>query len=502
MSAGGLFGGAPNAEESARYLAMLRRPEWRDPRGYVIPADQADFATATKFVNALLETGVAVHRATAPFSVAGRQYPAGSYVVRTDQPFRPHVLDMFEPQDHPNDFLFEGGPPIPPYDNAGWTLAYQMGIQFDRVLEGFEAPLQPIDAWNLPAPRGRIATPRGTPAGYVLSPRQNDAFTAVNRLLAAGVPVYRVTRGADGAEAGDFWVEGNGGFQLLQGMADSLGLRIEASRRRPAGAAALRPLRIGLADRYGGLMPSGWTRWIFEQFGFAYQVVFPQELDAGNLNAKYDVLVFVDGAIPERDPRGGGFGMNPEAVPAEFRSQLGNVTIERTVPQLRAFLENGGTVLTIGGSTVLARHLGLPIEDHLVEAGPDGQPRHLPREKYFIPGSLLRVAVDNDAPVAWGMGEQADVMFDDSPVFRLGAGAEAAGIRRVAWYDSPSPLRSGWAWGQQHLQGGAAVVSAPVGRGTLFLFGPEIAFRAQPHGTFRLLFNGLYESVRDDAPGR
>jgi hypothetical protein len=504
MSAGGLFGGAPNAEESARYLALLRRPEWRDPRAYVIPADQPDFPTATKFVNALLENGVTVHRATAPLRAGGRTYPAGSLVVRTDQAFRPHVIDMFEPQDHPNDFLYEGGPPIPPYDNAGWTLAYQMGVHFDRVLEAVDGPLQVVDAWNLPAPAGRIDAPRGTPEGYVLSPRQNDAFTAVNRLLAAGIPVYRVTRDAGTEQAGDFWVQGRDAFQLLNRMADSLGVRVQASRRMPAGAAQLRPLRIGLVDRYGGIMPSGWTRWIFEQFGFPHTVVFPPELDAGNLNAKYDVLVFVDGTIPERDPRGGGMAFlpSPDAVPAEFRGQLGNVTIERTVPKLREFLENGGTVLTIGGSTALARHLGLPIEDHLVEAGPDGQPRHLPREKYYIPGSLLRVRVDNDAPVAWGMPEQADVMFDDSPVFRLGAGAEAAGIRRIAWFDTPAPLRSGWAWGQQHLNGGAAIVSAPVGRGTLYLFGPEIAFRAQPHGTFRFLFNGLYESVRNDAPAR
>jgi Zinc carboxypeptidase len=495
MSSGGLFGGAPNAEESARYLAMLRKPEWRDARGYVIPSDQADFATATKFVNALLETGVAVHRATSSFTVGGRTYPAGSYVVRTDQAFRPHVLDMFEPQDHPNDFLYEGGPPIPPYDNAGWTLAYQMGIEFDRIQEGFQAPTEPINAWNLPAPEGRVATPRWAPAGYVLSPRQNDAFTAVNRLLAAGVPVFRITSGED---AGGFWVD-NDGFGQLEALADSLGIHAEASRRMPPGSARLRPLRIGLWDRYGGSMPSGWTRWIFEQFGFPFQVVFAPELDAGNLNAKYDVLVFVDGAIPERDGRGGGFGgmPNPDAVPAEFRSQLGNVSVERTVPQLRAFLENGGTILTIGSSTTLARHLGLPIEDHLVSMDSAGQPRHLPRERYYIPGSILRVAVDNDQPVAWGMGDQADVMFDDSPVFRLGAGAEAAGIRRVAWFDTATPLRSGWAWGQQHLQGGAAVVSAPVGRGMLYLFGPEIAFRAQPHGTFRLLFNGLYESVRE-----
>ena len=502
MSAGGLFGGAPNAEQSARYLALLRRPEWRDPRGYVIPSDQVDFATATKFVNALLETGVAVHRATEPFSIGGRSYPAGSYVVRTDQAFRPHVLDMFEPQDHPNDFLYQGGPPIPPYDNAGWTLAYQMGIQFDRIVEGFDGPFQRIDAWNLPAPEGHVFEPRWNPEGYVLSPQQNDAFTAVNRLLATGVPVYRITRdGSRDEVAGDFWIPAREGGARLHALADSLGLRVDASRRRPGGAAPLRPLRIGLWDRYGGSMPSGWTRWIFEQFGFPFQVVFAPELDAGNLNEKYDVLVFVDGAIPERDRRGAGggfFGMpNPDSVPEELRPQIGDVTVEQTVPQLRAFLENGGTVLAIGSSTVLARHLGLPIEDHLVEADSAGGERDLPREKYYIPGSLLRVAVDNDQPVAWGMGEQADVMFDDSPVFRLGEEAEAAGIRRIAWFDSPAPLRSGWAWGQHHLQGGAAIVSAPVGRGTLYLFGPEIAFRAQPHGTFRLLFNGLYESVRE-----
>ncbi|HEU4885366.1 MAG TPA: hypothetical protein VFT45_24170 [Longimicrobium sp.] len=507
MSPGGQFGGAANAEQSARYLALMRRPEWRDARAYVIPSDQADFPTATKFVNALLETGITVHRTTAPVFLNGKTYQAGSYVVRTDQPFRPHVLDMFEPQDHPNDFLYEGGPPIPPYDNAGWTLAYQMGVQFDRMLEPFQAPMEVVDAWNLPAPEGHISTPRWAEEGYVLSPRQNDAFTAVNRLLAAGVPVHRLTRAGDrGEEAGDFWVKANGreSFQLLNGLADSLGLRVEASRRLPRGAVPLRPVRIGLVDRYGGIMPSGWTRWIFEQFGFPYTVVFPPELDAGNLNAKYDVLVFVDGAIPERDPRGGSMAFlpSPESIPEEYRAQLGNVTIERTVPKLREFMENGGTVLTIGGSTILAHHLGLPIEDHLVEAGPDGQPRHLPREKYFIPGSLLRVSVDNDAPVAWGMPEQADVMFDDSPVFRLGEGAEAAGIRRIAWFDTPAPLRSGWAWGQEHLNGGAAIVSAPVGRGTLYLFGPEIAFRAQPHGTFRLLFNGIYDSVVHDAQRR
>ncbi|HEU0014231.1 MAG TPA: M14 metallopeptidase family protein [Longimicrobium sp.] len=505
MAPGGLFQGAPNAEQSARYLALLRRPEWRDPRGFIIPSDQPDFPTATKFVNTLLETGVTVHRATASFTVNGKTYPEGSYVVKADQAFRPHLLDMFEPQDHPNDFRYEGGPPIPPYDVAGYTLAYQMGVRFDRILTAFDGPLQPITEWNVSPPEGRIPTPRWAPAGYALSPTQNDAFQAVNRLLAAGIEVSRVETGpreGEGPHAGDFYISAQGGrgrgraaHESIDGLARELGVDFEPVHhsRVPRQARRLRPLRIGLWDVYGGSMPSGWTRWLLEQFHFPFQVVFAPELDAGNLNAKYDVLIFPDGAIPDRDRQ----VRFPDAgtIPEQYRNQLGLVTVERTVPRLREFLQNGGTVLTIGGSTVLAQHLGLPIEDHLVEAVGDST-RHLPREKFFVPGSVLRVAVDNDQPVAWGMPERVDVMFDDSPVFRLGPGAEAAGVRRIAWFDSAEPLRSGWAWGQQHLNGGVAVASAPVGRGTLYLFGPEITFRAQPHGTFKFLFNGLYNSIR------
>ena len=124
-------GGAPREV----FDEVLRAPHLRDPRAYVLPADQRDFPTAIAFANALIRSGVTVHRATRSFTAQGKSYPEGSLVVRTAQAFRPHVLDMFEPQDHPDDFQYPGGAPIPPYDSAGWTLAYQMGVAFDRVLE-------------------------------------------------------------------------------------------------------------------------------------------------------------------------------------------------------------------------------------------------------------------------------------------------------------------------------------------------------------------------------
>ncbi len=494
---GAALGAAPG--DSSKYYAMLHRPEWRDARAYVIPADQTDFATATKFVNALLKVGITVHRATGPYTGGGKSYPAGSFVIKAAQAFRPHVLDMFEPQDHPNDIPYPGGPPTAPYDNAGWTLAYQMGIAFDRLVDtAGEGPLEVVSGLQK-APAGKLAGPA---AGYLLGHGMNDAFTAVNRLLAAGEDVYWMQD-----RAGAFYIPSKASTRpLLEKLAADLGVSFEAAASRPPGSATtLRAPRVGLVDRYGGSMPSGWTRFILEQYGFPFEVVYPQALDAGNFDAKFDVLIFVDDVTMQgeggggRGGRGGGgFGapqLDPSSVPAEYRGWLGSLTAAKTLPQVRRFLESGGTVLSIGGSTGMAYALGLPISNHLVERAADGTERPLPREKYYVPGSILRVAVDTSNPLAHGLPGTLDVFFDNSPVFTLDPDASLKGVRPVAWFNSTAPLRSGWAWGQGYLNGGVAVAEAQVGKGRLLLFGPEIAFRAQPHGTFKFLFNGIYLGV-------
>lgn len=481
----GNFATQRSGEAAQAMMASMREPSTRDPRAYIISADQPDFPTAVRFLVALQKAGIDIHRATAPFAVGGKRYPAGSYVVQTAQAFGAHVLDMFEPQDHPNDFRVPGGPPTPPYDNAGWTLAMQMGVQYDRSLDAVNAPLERI------APTNRIAPVPGTVANasvWALSGATNDAFIVVNRLLKANASVSRKSDGT--------WIIANSGGSkaIVDRAARELGLNFASGSA--AGATPVKPMRVGLWDRYGGSMPSGWTRWLLEQYEFPFTVVYPQELDAGRLNAKYDALIFVDGAIPAVRSGGGrgGFGggaPDTASLPAEWRRTVGNVTAEKTVPALRQFTENGGMLITIGSSTSIAEHFGLPISDHLVERTPDGADHGLGSEKFYVPGSLLEVAVDNTAPGALGMGTRAIVMFDNSPVFRLAPDAAAKGVRPIAWFDTATPLRSGWAWGQNYLEGGVAAADASVGRGTVRLIGPEALFRAQPAGTFKLVFNGL-----------
>lgn len=479
------------------YDAVLKNPGFRDPRGYIISAAQADFPTAVKFVNALIKAGISVQKATADFTVAGTHYPTGSYIIKTNQAFRPHVLDMFEPQDHPNDFQYPGGPPIRPYDAAGWTLAFQMGIQFDRILDAFDGPFRQIPYGELQKTLKQSLPVAQT--GYFVDTRVNNGFIAINDLLKAGVEVYRIPSGKEGLIAGTFFVPGGAQARvLLSRAANDLGIKVTAASKKPSGIKKIVPARIALWDTYGGSIPSGWLRWLMEQYHFPYEVIYSSQIDSGDLKKKYDVIVFVSRAIPpltdadgndvfrrSREPQS-------EEIPEQYRNRLGKITAEKSVPELKKFLEAGGNIVTIGTSTSLAYHLGLPVENALVQTDSTGKKRPLPGTKYYIPGSILRVSVDSTQLPAWGMPANCDVNFDNSPVFKLTSEAAKKGIKPLAWFASDKPLRSGWAWGQDYLKNGVAAFSAPVGSGKLYAFGPEITFRAQPHGTFKFLFNELY----------
>ncbi len=483
-------GGAP-----IKFYEALRDPASRDARGYVIPSDQPDFLTATKFVNALIKNGVTVHRAAASFQAGGRTYPAGSYVVKTAQAFRPHVVDCFEPQDYPDDFAYPGGPPIRPYDVTGYTLAYEMGIRFDRVLDGFDGPFEPLAEPAKP-PVGSVTQERA--AGYLLSHQVNDAFVAINQLVSAGEDVYWLrdptTSSGRTYPAGTIYIDaGPATAGRLQSLARSVGLTFEGVARRPeAQALKLKPTRIAVLDQYGGSMPSGWLQWILGQYGFAFDVVYPPEVDAGSLGKKYDVIVIENGLVPAsgRGTDRRESQTDPQSIPAEYRGRLGAVSEAKTIPQLKQFMEDGGTVLAIGNSANIAYRLGAAVSNALAdEAG-----KSAPPEKFFVQGAVLSVRVDPSHPLAFGMPGIVDVVFDNNPVFRLADGGPA---RRIAWFDSATPLRSGWAWGQERLNGGAAIVEAGIGKGKLVLYGPLILFRAHPHGTFKFLFNGLYYATAE-----
>ena len=475
------------------FSKVYKNKELRDPRGYIIPVDQS--STATAFINILINSGIKVQKATEPFEYAGKKYARGTYIVKTNQAFRPHVLDMFEPQDHPNDFQYPGGPPVRPYDAAGWTPAFTMGIAFDRIVDDFNGPFENIAYGDVQKWSTFQAAGSPTAAvGISFSTKDNASYIAVNEFLSKGMAVYK--------SKDQYFVEFNKKDSLtIYKLSEKLWKENEVSfiavSEKPKDATALvKPLRIGLWDKYGGSISSGWVRWIFEQYHFPFNLVYAKEIDAANLNEKYDVLVFVEGAIPslraepspweEKEPK-------ENDIPAEYKEQLGKITAQKSIPALQKFLNNGGRIVTIGSSANLAYHLNLPVKNALVEMVA-GKEKYLPGEKFYIPGSVMQVDVDNNYAPNWGMNNKADVYFSTSPVFKLAPDAIAhKEVLPLAWYASDKTLRSGWAFGQAYLQDGVAAFEAKVGAGKLFVYGPEITFRGQTHGTYKMLFNQLYQ---------
>src|SRR5271154_4923918 len=234
----------------------------------------------------------------------------------------------------------------------------QMGVQYDRVFEGFDGPFTKLEGIQKALPRS--VTGPSNPAGYLISHQSNYSFTLVNRLLKANAEVYwlkgAAQAGGSDLGTGAIWVPAAAAvLPVLRDGAKDLGVAVYAVAQAPSGDAFRIPrVRIGLYDQYGGLMPSGWTRWIFEQYEFPFEVVYPQMLDAGNLKSRFDVLVFPDGAMRAGGGgRGGGGGggrggADPQNVPEEYRGWLGRITEEKTIPQIKQFVESGGAVVTVG----------------------------------------------------------------------------------------------------------------------------------------------------------
>ncbi|MBS1564763.1 MAG: peptidase, partial [Bacteroidetes bacterium] len=477
------------------YDKVFKNLAYADAQAYIIPSSQKDFPTATRFVNALILSGIKIMKATAPFTVSGKQYAAGSYIVPAAQAFRPHVMDMFERQDHPNDFEYPGGPPIKPYDATGWTLAYQMGVDFDKVNEQPKGNFAIIPYGEVQAFVPAAFAANGS-KGYAINYFKNNAFLVVNDLLKAGIPISRFRSSPSPAiPIGSFYVAPSSTAEsILKNAAVQYGLTVEKLTAKPGNLQPVTHARVGIWNLYGGSITAGWLQWMMEQYHFSdFSFVYSKEIDAGNLQNKYDILLFTGDAIPEPGQEklpSRSSGPKEADLPAEVRDWTGAITSSKSIPVLRKFIEAGGTVITIGKSANLAYQLKLPVENYLVERDKNYQLSPLPSTRYYIPGAILSEVIDSTATVNWGMGSKTDVYFDNSPVFRIETGATQ--VKPLSWFDTDSPLRSGWAWGQSYLKNGVTSFESSLGKGKLVVFGPEIVFRAQSHAGFKRLFNTLY----------
>jgi hypothetical protein len=437
---------------------------------YVVPADQADLPTATKLVNVLRQNNIRVEQARSAFTAGGKTYPAGSFVVRAAQPYRADVVDLLNPQVYP-DRRNPDGTPERPYDMAGWTLQYQMGVTVDKISAPFQVSSRPVQTAPVPPAVFPVTKPK---YAYALDTRQNDAYAAVNHLLGAGATIVRASQSVQTDRgqwpAGTFLVKSSDG---VLAQAQKYGLTVAAVDVAPAAVSTMKVPRIGLYHGWGGNSDEGWTRYVLEAFSFGYQQVHDSDVRSGGLAAKYDVIVLPDSTYARmRD------GLKAGSIPPEY---AGGMTAAG-VQNLREFVAAGGTVVAMNDAAELPiKAFGLPVTDVT-----DG----LPSTKYYSPGSVVSTLVQAD-PITYGLPEVLDAYSDHSPAFTTTSDAVTTPVK----YPEAGILRSGWLLGADVLAGRSSVVNAPLGKGRAVLLGLSVQHRAQAQGTYKLLFNSLYLST-------
>jgi hypothetical protein len=510
------------------------------PYAYLIPQQQRDPVAAVELLRRIAFGGVRVFALTSAVTLGAETFPAGTWVVPTDQEFAAMAREILDVQAYPDLRQYPGGPPERPYDAAGWSLPLQMGVRvvaaaaplendarakmkligplpdtrvkptpYDAALKtdmasfdslpgaGFDT--DPASAAIVP-PAGRVT---GSGPVLVVDPAQNNAFKAINLAWGQGGTV-QASAGPSGAPI-RYMIRGLPA-SAQDGLVQSLALQAERTLSAPG--RAIRQPRVGLYQPWSGSMGEGWTRWILEQYGFAFVAIHPEDFKS-RLADIIDVLIMADDAqVPIAGAPAAGRGAStlrpfesltvapspvegrePQSRPEQGRGATGPGRLVRpeygyqlTTSDLQGFeqfVRGGGTLVCLSNASMFAiQQLGLRVKN--VVSG-------LKPEEFFLRGSIVEVTSDPSHPVMAGMPDKAAVFVDGSPVFETLDGF--AGTVLARYQESGSPLLAGYLIGETFLHGKAAALDVHLDAGHVVLLGFRPEWRGQPFGTFRVLFN-------------
>ena len=456
---------------------------------YVISADQHDNLAALRMVDAILFGGVEVKRADAPFVAGGNSYPSGSFIVPLAQPYRAHVITLLDRQKYP-DVRSPDGAPIPPYDNAGWTLPFLMGVKTDRVSGPFNVQATPITSVSY----STGGMPGGEAPFAMLDTRANESFAVASSLLKAGATVWRTlapaTVGEERIPAGQFIVKMDA--IASRALPPLLSARHVTAKPLPVltglELGALRAPRIGLYQSYYNTwmdnIDEGTTRYVLDNLGVTYRTLHNADMTSKALE-KFDVIILPSLArdlIVEGKHPG---SMN--LLPPPYSGGIGQAGIDA----LKKFVASGGRIVAVNETVRFAiKDLEAPATEVMEGVDPS---------KYSVPNSLVRIKIDPAQPIGFGMPAEGVAMLtgtspsDASPILQTVDNGRADYLSQVvASYPSENVLQSGLATGTERMANKAAVIDIKQGRGRVIMIGFSPLFRAQSHGTYKLLLNALF----------
>ena len=463
-------------------LQGIEKGKTEAPYAFIIPANQRDPITTAKMVDILLEHGIKIYQTKKEVIVDNKFYPVGSIVIPTAQSLRSFIMEIMDIQYYPEVKLSRENAPLPPYDVTAWSLPLLMGVKCDRVEQPISFEMDILK--DAPYPTGKISGETGY--GYAISSIYNQTTRAIHRLQKRKIEIYAALQSfADGEKsfpAGTVLIPANKiDIGTLESLAENLHLKICALKNPlPKEKIKIEKKRVGLYKPWRASMDEGWTRWLLEQFEFDLVSVTNDMIKKGNLNKQFDVLI-----IPNIGKK---TIINPKPQSARFYRPLppkyeGGIE-KQGVKNIKNFVKKGGVLITLDdGYQLPVEEFPLPVSNAL---------KNTKRSEYSAPGCMVKTRINTSHPIGWGMPEEFAAFLSNSPAFRTSVPGLDIDRRVVAYYPEEPLLLSGWIRGEKLLQRKAAIVDVKFGKGKVILLGFRVQHRAQPHGTFKLLFNAIH----------
>jgi len=484
----------------------VKRGQERPPHAFVIPAGQKDQTQVDRVANLIRRQAIEVHRATAEVKVQEGTFPAGSYIVRLNQPYGPLAKTLLEKQTYPD-------PALNTYDDSAWTMGMANNIEVktieDKSILDAAATLLTADVVTAGAVTG---------SGPVTVVTQNGTLNLITfRHRLKDVPMKAAkssfTVGETEFPAGSFIIET--AADRVRKEVEALGLVAAAAAAAPGVDSSDVDLpRIAMYTTWANTEKVGWVRLAFDRWEIPYDLIHKDHVQTGaNLRSKYDVIVMphqTNGgkAIVYEQPK------LSKPLPYKKNDRFKSLGLYAETDDVRGgmglsgaaefqkFVEEGGVLLTMGVASAFPAEFGIA----------KGVEAQSPAPGFYAPGPYVQSEIlQPNHPVMYGYNQKTlPIRFNGGPLLQAGpppgfeqfAGSSPDRPQVLARFQGGAEgVLSGLMRNPDQIRNRPMVVDAPSGKGRVILYANNPIYRWQTFGEHALVFNALLHWNDMPAPG-
>jgi hypothetical protein len=462
--------------------------------GYVIPAGQRDPTRVVRLINLLRMQGIEVGTANAEVKLKEGTFPAGSFIVKRDQPYARLAKILLEKQVYPD-------PVTRTYDDASWTMGMMSQTDVKEIEDKavLSVAVTPVTEVKL------AGTVTGTGSMFAVAHLgSNNMITLRYRLKTLKVQAAEkeFKQGAVTFPAGSFIVSGDA--RAISSAVESLGLTAVALPAAPA--VPLHDLdlpRVAVFSTWGGTQDVGWVRYAFDKFEVPFDLIYKDQVRQGNLKGNYDVIVIPHQAGSAKRLV---FDIESRGTPIAYKKSeqfkylgmygesddiTGGMGIEG-VAEIDKFVKAGGVLVTLGNASFFPAEFGLaPRVDAARTSG-----------QFYSPGAIIDAEIlQPENPIFYGYDKKMiPVRYANGPLLTVQSANPFGENAPPGPPPTPASVLMRWPGGDDHVLSGLmrganeirnrpAIVDQPSGKGRVILFAGNPCYRWQNFGEFNMLFN-------------